>query len=228
MILNVGWLQVQMTEAEDRVCYHAGKSGFYEPDSLAAWMCAVVPGKVALDIGAYTGLYSIIAAKLGARAVAIEPMPAQQWRLSCNAQANKADVKLLAAAASDQDGAITLWHNPRVALTTGASVRKDKELHRDSLVVGCIRVDSLALSNVAAIKIDVEHHEDSVVRGAADTIASNRPVLLVETLTGAMRDKVLALLPSYEVAAVLDGRNTLFVPQESTLCRKDHSQAPPI
>ena len=63
------------------------------------------PGTAALDVGAYTGLFSIIAAKRGAKAVALEPMPAQRWRFGVNAARNKVRVELMAVAASDQEGA---------------------------------------------------------------------------------------------------------------------------
>ena len=154
-------------------------------------------------------------------------MPAQQWRIGVNAKANKVDIKLFCAAASEKEGEAVLWHNPKVALTTGASLHKDKELHRESMTVSCITLDMLFLPTVSIIKVDVERHEPSVLRGAAATIAKHRPVLLVETLSDQMRNEVLSVLPAYKIASVLDQRNTLFVPMEKTLCRKEHSQALP-
>lgn len=226
MIIDVADLAISLVEADDRICAHVLDGTGFEPQSLVTWARMVRAGKVALDVGAYTGLYSIIAAKRGATAIAFEPMPAQQWRIGVNAQANKAQVNLMGCAVSDRNGTATLYHNSRVPLTSGASLEKGVKFHRDSLEVSCIAIDTLALPTVAAIKIDVERHEPSVLRGAALTIARDRPVLLVETLDDAMRGQVLSLLPDYEVADVLDGRNTLFTPKERPPCRKEHSPGP--
>ena len=85
--------------------------------------------------------------------------------------------------------------------------------HTESIEVGCVTIDALALSKVGAIKIDVERHEPCVLRGAANTIERDRPALLIECLDMDMRVKVLHALPSYSVASILDGRNTLFIPK---------------
>lgn len=213
MMIDVGPVSVFLDEADDRICSHVLDGSGFEPASRNVWASIVQRGKTAIDIGAYSGLYAIAAAKLGAKVVAIEPMPKQQVRIASNATANGVVLTLLCCAASDRRGAATLWHNPKVPLTTGASFIKDKAVHRDSIEVGCILVDALALENVAAIKIDVERHETSVIRGAIDTIERDRPVLLVETLDDKAREQVLELLPSYKIGAVLDQRNTLFIPK---------------
>jgi FkbM family methyltransferase len=201
---------IRLIDTDDRIVLHMQGKG-YEPETLAVWARAVQPGRVALDIGAYTGLFSIIAAKRGACTVALEPMPANRWRLGINIAANKVLVEVLALAASDKVGTATLHHNPKVALTTGASLEPGNTLHRESFEVPCTTIDRLALNNIAAIKIDVERHEPAVLRGAMQTIRQERPVLLIETLGGAAH--ILDLLPDYRIAAVLDGRNTLFTPQ---------------
>ena len=99
-------------------------------------------------------------------------------------------------------------------------------MHSAGIIVKCITIDSLGLKNVCAIKIDVERHEPCVLRGAMQTIERVRPPLLIETLDGNMRSQVLSMLPNYEAAAILDGRNTLFTPNRSRPCHKVRSQVP--
>ena len=213
MDYEVDGIEFSLTDTDDRQVLHWERSGGYEPESLQTWARIVQPGKVALDVGAYTGLYSIIAAKRGAEAVAIEPMPAARWRLGVNMKRNKVRIGLLAVAASDHEGTATLHYNPKVPLTTGASLEDGIAHHSDGIVVRCIRVDDLGLEKVGAIKIDVERHEPCVIRGAMQTIKRFRPPMLIETLDEAMRKQLIDLLPSYEAAAILDGRNTLFTPK---------------
>ena len=212
MIFNIDGLQIDLVEAHDRNVMHMAGDG-YERDSLSLWAKLVKPGAIALDIGAYTGLFSIVAAKRGAKVIALEPMPANVWRLGVNAKRNKVRIDALAVAASDHEGTATLNYNPNVPLTTGASLESGIAKHAAGLVVKCITIDSLGLQNVGAIKIDTERHEPCVIRGAMQTIERDRPAMLVETLDGVMRNQVLQLLPSYEAAAILDGRNTLYTPK---------------
>lgn len=218
-------IAIDLVEGSDRNVLHLLNNG-YEVESLIVWARMIKPDTTVLDIGAYTGLYSIIAARRGARVIAFEPMPANRWRLGVNMKRNKVDFQILAVAVSDREGPATLHYNPRVPLTTGASLEENKPMHGAGIVVPCIMIDSLGLENVSAIKLDVERHEPCVIHGAMRTIKQCRPPMLVETLDGDMRKQVLASLPSYEAAAVLDGRNTLFTPRTKP-CRKDQSQEPP-
>jgi hypothetical protein len=65
---------------------------------------------------------------------------------------------------------------------------------------------------VAALKIDVELHELSVIKGAMATIQQSKPPLIIETLNEGMRAAIVEMLPDYEVAGILDRRNTFFTP----------------
>jgi FkbM family methyltransferase len=214
--LEIDGLEVKLIETGDRIVFHAQHpehSGSYEPDSLAMWSKLIKPEMTVLDVGAYTGLYSIIAALRGAKVTALEPMPANFWRLRINAMRNKVKVTAIAAAASDHEGTATLHYNPNVSLTTGASLEEGLAKHADALVVKCITIDSLGLEDLAAMKIDVEWHEPCVLAGAMQTIERCRPVLLIETLDKEMRERVTRMLPGYNDAVIFDTRNTLYTPK---------------
>jgi FkbM family methyltransferase len=211
MILDVDGLQINLIDDEDRQVLHVKRGDGYEEASLVAWSKMVVPDLVALDIGAYTGLFSIIAAKRGAVAVALEPMPANRWRLDCNAKQNKVLVRVMPCAASDAPGVTTLHYNSKVPLTTGASLEKGA-MHNASISITRCTVDALALPRVGAIKIDVEKHEHCVIRGAMQTINRDRPSLLIEVLDADAFRTVRDMLPNYECKVVYDGRNALFTP----------------
>ena len=192
---------------------HLVETGVFEPETLAAWAEALGPGKLALDIGSYTGIFAIAAAKRGAKAIALEPMPHQRRRLRENVKLNRADelVDVIPMAASDKAGSLKLYFNPRVALTSAASAtpKKGYEEHK----VYATRIDDLRLKGVTAIKIDAERHEAQVLRGAMVTIIRDRPIIIAECLDDSSRKELLNLLPSaYRLAAVLDHRNLLLKP----------------
>jgi FkbM family methyltransferase len=230
MIIDIDGVTVDLMDGHDRQVMHILAGTGYEHDSLMVWAKMQRFGAVALDIGAYTGLFSVVAAKCGARVTAFEPMPANHWRIRVNAARNKVQrlIDIVPAAASDYEGTAVLNYNPKVHLTTGASLEGGIPNHDAAMLVKCVTIDSLGLENVGAIKIDTERHEPCVLRGAMETIKRFRPPMLIETLDGDMRSTILGMLPDYEAATILDGRNTLFTPLRSPTCPKVQSQAPPI
>src|SRR5262245_259969 len=213
---EIDGLPIKLTDTHDRIVFHMQHpehSGAYEPDSLVLWAKLIKPGTTVIDVGAYTGLFSVIAALRCAKVVALEPMPANYWRLNVNAKLNKVAIEMMAMAASDHDGPGVLHYNPNVPLTTGGSLVAGNKLHHEHLDIRCVMIDSLAVSDVSAIKIDVERHEPCVLRGAMQTIERWRPVLLIETLDADMRKQVTSLLPSYQEAVIVDTRNSFFTPK---------------
>lgn len=209
MKISVGRVQVKLIDG-DRIADHVERKGSFEPQTLAAWAKLVKPGKVALDIGAYTGLFSISAGLLGANVVSIEPIARLVKRLKENASLNGVALTIHNVAASDKSGAGTIAHNSAVAFSAGASLVR-KSGPRDAVKI--ITIDLLGLSDVAAIKIDVERHEAAVLRGARETLKRWRPSLLVEALDEELKQAVLREVPDYRLVEVLDVRNLHLEPR---------------
>lgn len=219
---KAGDLRAVLVSEADRCVFHETEGKGYEPETRAAWAKALKGAQGVIDVGAYTGLYSILAAKAGANVLAFEPMPANEWRFGINAAMNgvKSRVRILRAAASDKpSGEAALHFNPRVGLTTGASLVKGDPAakHDESLMVPTMTIDRTwpiyFKLPVSLIKIDVEGAELSVLAGAREVIEKHRPVIFCETLSPAMSEGVTKALPRYIVAAVHDGRNTVFTPE---------------
>lgn len=218
--LNVGDFTVLMREKRDRIVAACRRGESYEPESLAWWTAACEsddrrPG-VAIDVGAYTGVYSILAA-IWRQVVAFEPMPANYMRCKENFALNEvADyITLFQACASDRCGDVPFMWNPRViGMTAGASmIRPSGGTASLTRTVSAMTIDSLNLERCVAVKIDVERGEPAVLRGARQTLERCRPLLLVEVLGEAEGAAVLAAAPGYRRQAVLDGRNWLMVPE---------------
>lgn len=169
---------VHLIESQDMVLRHQRNTRKpFEAESITAWRAAAEAGGVMLDIGAYTGLYSLVAAQAGATAIALEPNPAVFARLMENIAANGVSVDARNLAASDRYGVMALQANPRVPLTSGGRLVPGEG-------VQVVTIDGLGLSGVGAIKIDTEGHECAVLRGAMATIERDKPMIITEALAG--------------------------------------------
>lgn len=170
---------VELIEAHDMVIKHQRDTGKpFESESVKAWVDACENGGTALDIGAYTGLYSLLAAKNGAESVAFEPNKAVFERLMLNIYANDLPVHAIHCAIGAKAGTCSLTTNKNTKLTSAGKVTGS---HGD---IGMYAVDDFAFSNVCAIKIDTEGFECAVLIGASETIRKCKPVIITEALTG--------------------------------------------
>lgn len=209
MDFPVGAATVRMIETGDRVCAHVASGKTFEPETLAAWAEMCGRGGTVIDVGGYTGLFSISAALLGCRPICFEPLPANADRIRKNARLNQVGLVLHQEAASDRLGTIAITYNPNVqGMTSGASLIRKTGI---KLNVATRPIDALKAHPVA-IKIDVERAEPIVLAGARETIARCRPALLVEVLDETRAEQVRQALPGYRVHAVLDVRNWMMLP----------------
>lgn len=139
----------------------------------------IVPTGLAVDIGASHGLYSYALSRMGREVVAFEPQP---WCAeTLRAWSDDRPITVHEIGLSDRSGSFTLnipVHNG--TRFTGFATFQDVAGEYEQLEVSVRRLDEFGLSGVGFIKIDVEGHEAQVLRGAAETIRSSKPVLLVE------------------------------------------------
>jgi len=209
--IKVGPVKVGLIAHDDRIVAHIReKKKPFEPKSLAAWADMCVKGKTALDIGGYSGLFAIAAAKLGCKVWCFEPMPLNLNRIRMNAIQNNVKFEIVAGVVSETVGKLDLTYNDKVrGLTAGASLVRKKGY---KMPVASVTVDAMHLDDVCAIKIDVERGEPAVLRGAMATIDLCNPKLIVEALGEDERAAVQHEIPRYRVESVMDVRNLLMSP----------------
>ncbi|MER9559825.1 FkbM family methyltransferase [Mesorhizobium sp. M0323] len=216
--IKAGSVSADLIEQDDAICLQIRSGKRFEAESLTRWAGICSVGGTVIDVGAYTGLFSIIAAKQGCRVIAFEPMPTHIARCRDNFRLNNAEVELHNACVSDRVGEAVIKFNPKVPfLTSGASLIRPsggtgKANESKPLNVHSITIDSLGLDQCTAIKIDVERGEPMVLAGARDTLERLKPVLLVEVLGEEEKAAVRTAVPDYDVAAEMDIRNWLMVP----------------
>jgi len=197
-------LFLDITDGTARLHYFHGEP--YEPELVDAFAHTLRPGDVCLDIGANTGFFTVIAARLVApsgRVIAFEPHPQAVTRLRETVERNGvgAHVEVVAAAAGAFDGTTRLFLTSDSVLSTTdpgrAPLAADFPYDR-AVDVAQTTVDTWMgsrpelLERLRPIKIDVEGTEAEVVAGMRRTLAA-RPaaVIFCETSPGSDADRWL-------------------------------------
>ena len=142
--------------------------------------------KIALDVGANCGVYTVVLARQAKACVAFEPNPpmaAATTQLASREGLN--NVQVQSCALSDQETEVTF----RVPIVNGeevaalATIEGENQLdgaHVRTYTVPCRRLDSFELDAVGLIKIDAEGHETAILDGATKLIERDLPAVMIE------------------------------------------------
>lgn len=143
----------------------------------------VKPGSMAIDIGANKGLYSFLLSRIADTVKAFEPNPKMYSLLS---RAVPDNVETFQVALSNESGEgeliIPIHRNGRYS-NQGGTLQAQKQFEGKTIAkwpIRCERLDKYVFQGISFIKIDVEGFELEVLDGAKDTIAREKPNLLVE------------------------------------------------
>jgi len=159
-------------------------------------------GVTIFDVGANTGIYSLIASALQPKAtvVAFEPVNRVYKKLLANNELNKFSIHCVEKAASDFNGTATIYdtdadHTYSVAVNKDLTVEGTKTIQTQ---IATITLDTFVkeqkIAKVDLMKIDVETHEPAVIAGFIEHIKMHKPTLLIEILNDEVGEKVNALI----------------------------------
>src|SRR5499426_4138810 len=171
-----------------------------EPE-LAVLAELVPRGGIAVDVGANVGFFAYALADIADRVVAFEPNPDYaffaRWMLR-----GRAEVREIAL--SDASGRGTLYvplSDQGMLLHLAGSLKRShvQFCNIKTYDVEIRALDEAGLAGVRFVKADVEGGEREVLEGARATIARDRPVILLELLSGTHQD------PGAETAAICTG-----------------------
>jgi len=178
--------------------------------------------KVVVDVGAYTGVYSLSAAAQSSsvRVFAVEPSEKAARAIERSAKANRySNIQVIRAIASHRDGDTvellaqqgrgTSTNSVEPTFHSGATFVVDKR--------STVRLDTLEITGVDLLKIDVEGHELAVLQGAERCIREGKPVVVIELLSDVTLSAVARLMTGlgYKSPQLVDSRkrNFLFLPE---------------
>lgn len=221
---------VMFSNNDDRV---AQMYFWYGPDafeslSLRIWSRLARAARTIFDVGAYTGVYSLVAAKASRQAEihAFEPIRRVFGRfidnLCVNAVGGRVHAHNLALSDAEGDATMRLFRG-HLTLSSGSSLMdKPSQEVVDVEPVRTVRADKFAremgVEDVDLVKVDVEGAEQLVVEGLGDLLV-HRPDLLVEVSSPAVLDVLSDRLgPDYDYV-VIDERCGPAVPGDRDALR---------
>jgi FkbM family methyltransferase len=195
----------------------------WEDEVIATWVNLIKRDEIAIDVGAYLGIYSILGASMGASLVlAYEPNPFTISRLQQNIDLNDFNDRVLvrdvALASSSMEGFLEAPKGRKLSSGTMLSSHKIQanEDHSNNweriAKVKLVKLDEEIQKlehpvRISVIKIDAEGSEMDVLEGAQKTLVNYRPYLIIELLDYESLRKATTYLTkiNYAVPKALDG-----------------------
>ena len=164
----------------------------HEPKSIEVWKRFANNSKVIMDIGANSGLYSVVASEFSECSPIIygfEPIPRILKLYKLNMELNGINSKPIQKALFNVNGETTFFDMDSHDNQIGSLIKSHVEKHKHhkkikEIIVETITLDTFIGNNnigkVDLLKIDVEGVEDKVLEGMEKTIIKDKPVLLIE------------------------------------------------
>ncbi len=182
--------------------FWGGVENGWEKESLVLWVKLSKIHNHVLDIGANTGIFSIITKTINPKAevIAFEPMPKIYEKLMYNLNLNKLKIETTLLALSDYNGEATIYPTnlEHVYSVTVNKKRDDITVPVHEVKINTIRLDSYIEKNnikqIDLIKIDVETHEPQVLAGMGVYLKKFKPTFLIEIQSDEIAKKIEALI----------------------------------
>jgi FkbM family methyltransferase len=174
----------------------------FEKYSITIWSELSKTQSVVFDVGANTGIYSLIAKANNRNSFvyAFEPIPAIHNLLVRNCAINSYNISTNCVALSNKtgDGFIHV-DNEKFSYT--ATINRNiatHELYKINIKMLTLK-DYINRNNIRSIdlmKIDVEGHEPEVIEGFFEYLLEYKPILLIEILSDDIADKLKFYFPT--------------------------------
>lgn len=206
--LNNGKTIKLNTNQTDYVSFLTFWEGLYEYEFIWIFEKIISECNGFLDIGANTGLFSLIASKnnLNTISLAFEPSPDAHIFLEKNIAINKVSehVKAYPYAVSNIEANLEFYkvHNPKypdIPNLSGAASLVYANAEHKKISVQTVNIDTFLEQNhpklrIDFIKIDAEGAEADIIQGMLQTIEKHKPIITCEILLNDIGQNIQDLL----------------------------------
>lgn len=188
-------------------CLFWGGLDGYEPETFLLWTHLSRGARVVLDIGANTGVFSLLAAAHapGAYVHAFEPVPRIADLLRGNVALNSAlRISVHQVAIGESSGTADLFDpggdNCYSASLSSSFLPGRKTVQSVRVATVDEFVNDAEVRDIDLMKIDVEGYEAEALAGAMGTISKYRPAIIIEILPSAS-ERLLGTLEELRAAS---------------------------
>jgi len=180
----------------------AGLRGCWENVSLSYWGKLCTDANIILDIGANTGLYSLVAKTLHptSEIYAFEPVERVYDKLVKNVKLNNYSIHCINEALSNHDGTGIIY-DPESEHVYSVTVNKNLAPADVKVIEQEIRIKKLSsfidernIPKIDLIKMDVETHEVEVLEGMGKYLKEFQPDMIIEILDSNIGMKIEGLI----------------------------------
>ena len=175
----------------------------WEGKETAAWKRLSEQSSVIFDVGANTGLYTIIGAiaNPSAAVFAFEPLTEIMSRLKRNLELNELKVNTCQMALTDEDGHGKIFAPDTISGTFDQATLNESKYQGPTVRYETIEkkrlntfIERNAISGIDLMKIDVETFEPQVLQGMGHYLQLYAPTILVEILNKNVAESVTSLI----------------------------------
>lgn len=187
--------------------FWGGIENAWEKESLKLWIELSKISNTIIDVGAYSGIYSLVSATINsdAKIYAFEPMEHNYNLLSENIKLNNFKIEKVNKACSNFNGKATVYIRKDQTYVTSVTVNKSllaPTTPQNSILIETVSLEDYILkhklSNIDLIKIDVETHEAEVLEGLGSILDKYRPTLLIEVLNDEVGKSIQNIITDME------------------------------
>ena len=172
---------------------------YWESNSREIFAILSLSSRTVFDIGSYTGIYALVAAKSNNKVnvFAFEPNPDLFSALQKNLKLNRIKNSRLEQLALDlKSGSAYLYLNHDVYTSIGSLIQTssaDKKIlvNKTTLDDYC---KTHSIDHIDLMKIDVEGFETNILQGGLSIIEKSHPIILMEALNKESLEKQFAVL----------------------------------
>ncbi len=179
-----------------------GLDNSLEPETIWAWKILSKQAKVVVDIGANTGIYSLITKAINpaCKVYGFEPSKKTFLDFEKNIACNNYTIQAYNIALSNKNGEsifYDVFDEHQTSASLSVKMLKENTGFKGEIneyVVKTTTLDNFVseakLPSVDLIKLDVELHEPEVFEGMSQTINTHKPIVIFEVLLPEIADKL--------------------------------------
>jgi len=221
----------------------SGELGRWEPESLRIWAEICSKSEAVIDVGAYSGIYSILAGKLGVKTVySAEPNLNSQIRLRSNLRINNLSTKSVIGSPLDAESGVKIGlfvpetdQGVKVRSLESSGARYLAS-NNESVVIGSQTWSRIAIQEtlklddvidekikIGGLKIDAEGMELRVLMGSERILSLHKPQLIIETWSDSVTNELSSFLAKFGYSAGILIDDSTFNTSSKNLCFKHES-----